>query len=152
MRSKASKTDYSVDPAAYVAFDVAIPSDVRQIEHVVKLVTDQCVTFDLPPHVCAFNVPVALTEALANAILRGTRDHPEDQVRLRTVVSPRAVIFDVIDQGPGFDLETSLREPSLNNLEREDGRGLFLMRELMDTVEQFTAPADGNVVRLTVHR
>jgi len=33
---------------------------------------------------------------------------------------------------------------------REDGRGIFLMRRLMDRVERFTK--QGNVVRLTLNR
>jgi len=33
---------------------------------------------------------------------------------------------------------------------KEDGRGLFLMRRLMDSVERFQK--DGNVVRLTLNR
>jgi len=136
----------------YVALDVKIPSDVGEIERVVRLVTDHCQTLHLPVRVCAFRIPVALTEALANAILRGNRNIANGEVRLRTVVSPETLTFDVIDQGPGFDLSASTREPSDLNRDREDGRGLFLMRELMDTVEQFREPGDGNVVRMTIHR
>jgi anti-sigma regulatory factor (Ser/Thr protein kinase) len=36
------------------------------------------------------------------------------------------------------------------HLEREDGRGLFLMSRLMDRVERFTQ--GGNVVRMTLRR
>jgi serine/threonine-protein kinase RsbW len=136
----------------YVALDVRIPSDVRQIERVVQLATEQCHTLALPSHVCAFNIPVALTEALANAILRGNREQADADVRLRATVSPDKLTLDVIDQGPGFDLASNLQEPSPNTLDREDGRGLFLMRELMDGLEQFRDPHDGNVVRMTVHR
>ena len=54
----------------------------------------------------------------------------------------------------GYDLfrETRLRAqwPGLSDAEREDGRGLFLMRALMDTVERYRG--DGNVVRLTLRR
>jgi serine/threonine-protein kinase RsbW len=139
-------------PDPYVALDVKIPSDVREIEHVIRLVTDQCHALHLPDRICTFNVPVALTEALANAILRGNRAIADAEVRLRTVVSADTLTFDVIDQGPGFDLDRNTREPAAGNLEREDGRGLFLMRELMDTVEQFHEPDDGNVVRMTIHR
>ena len=39
-----------------------------------------------------------------------------------------------------------------HRLEREDGRGLFLMRRLMDRVERFPAVPRGNVVRLTLRR
>ena len=60
-------------------------------------------------------------------------------------------MLEVEDQGSGFDLEASLRDPTdPENLEREDGRGLFLMRALMDRVEQYRDA--GNVVRLTLRR
>jgi anti-sigma regulatory factor (Ser/Thr protein kinase) len=37
------------------------------------------------------------------------------------------------------------------NIDREDGRGLFLMRKLMDTVERIEIP-HGSVVRMTLNR
>ena len=49
------------------------------------------------------------------------------------------------------DIEDCTRDPTRpENVEREDGRGLFLMRSLMDTVERYDE--DGNVVRLTLNR
>jgi serine/threonine-protein kinase RsbW len=60
-------------------------------------------------------------------------------------------VLEVSDQGTGFDLEACTRDPTRpENLDREDGRGLFLMRSLMDRVERYSD--GGNVVRLTVHR
>jgi serine/threonine-protein kinase RsbW len=60
-------------------------------------------------------------------------------------------VFDIVDEGPGFDLLEDRGDPtSPDNLLREDGRGLFLMQRLMDNVERFQA--DGNVVRLTLKR
>ena len=53
------------------AFALGIPSDVRQIEGVVETVVARCVARAFPRRACALNVPVALTEAIANAILNG---------------------------------------------------------------------------------
>ena len=56
-----------------------------------------------------------------------------------------------MDEGAGFDLDQCLVDPtSPEHLEREDGRGLFLMTRLVDRVEQYSD--GGNVVRLTLHR
>ena len=56
-----------------------------------------------------------------------------------------------MDEGAGFDLDECIIDPtSPDQLEREDGRGLFLMTRLVDRVEQFSD--GGNVVRLTLHR
>jgi serine/threonine-protein kinase RsbW len=140
------------DAHVRVAFDRLIPSDVREIEPIVEQVTRECWELALTPRQCALNVPVALTEALSNAILRGNRGVRDKQVRVRAVVSDHALVLEVADEGTGFDLDACTIDPtSPDNLEREDGRGLFLMRSLMDRVERFEDDAH-NVVRLTLNR
>lgn len=137
---------------ARVAFDRLIPSDVREIEPIVEQVTRECRVLALSARQCALNVPVALTEALSNAILRGNRGMREKHVRVRAVVSDNSLVLEVADEGSGFDLDACTVDPTRpGNLEREDGRGLFLMRSLMDRVERYEADAR-NVVRLTLNR
>jgi serine/threonine-protein kinase RsbW len=134
-----------------VALDVRIPSDVRYIDDVVELATRKCRELHLPPHKCSLNIRVALAEAISNAILRGNGEAKDKQVRVRAVVSDDKVVFDVVDEGPGFDLDEDRPDPTTpEHLEQEDGRGLFLMKRLMDDVERFQS--DGNVVRLTIKR
>ena len=98
------------------------------------------------------NVPVALTEALSNAILRGNREDPAKHVYVRARVSAEELVLEVADEGVGFDLERSTIDPTTpDNVEREDGRGLFLMQKLMDRVERVEAER-GSIVRMTLHR
>lgn len=135
-----------------VALDRLIPSDIREIEPIVEQVTRECRGLALSARQCALNVPVALTEALSNAILRGNRGMRDKHVRVRAVVSDSALVLEVADEGTGFDLDACTIDPtSPGNLEREDGRGLFLMRSLMDRVERYADDAH-NVVRLTLNR
>jgi serine/threonine-protein kinase RsbW len=142
----------SRDAHTRVAFERLIPSDVREIEPIVEQVTRECLGLALSARQCALNVPVALTEALSNAILRGNRGMREKHVRVRAVVNDYALVLEVADEGSGFDLDACTIDPtSPGNLEREDGRGLFLMRSLMDRVERYADDAH-NVVRLTLNR
>lgn len=134
-----------------VALDVEIPSDVKYIEGVIELATRKCRELSIPQRKCSLNVRVALAEALSNAILRGNGDAAHKHVRIKATVSDAAVVFDVTDEGPGFDLGADRPDPTTpENLMQEDGRGLFLMQRLMDRVERFQS--DGNVVRLTLNR
>jgi serine/threonine-protein kinase RsbW len=136
---------------ARLAIDLEIPSDVDYIERVVELVARQCSEMEYPQRFCALNVPVALSEALSNAILRGNNEDREKHVRIRARVDNQSIVMEVGDEGDGFDLDRCTRDPTENdNVMREDGRGLFLMRSLMDLVERFHD--GGNVVRLTLHR
>jgi serine/threonine-protein kinase RsbW len=131
--------------------DVCIPSDVRFIEPIVGVVVRRCAEHAFPAKACRLNVPVALTEALSNAILRGNHEDTTKEVRVRARIDDRSLVLEVEDEGSGFDLEACMVDPNLDgNLFREDGRGLFLMCSLMDRVER--VPARANVVRLTLHR
>jgi serine/threonine-protein kinase RsbW len=132
--------------------EVDIPSDVRFIERVVEMVRRECEVMGFAPRQIKLNVPVALTEAVANAILRGNRDDPAKHVHVRAEVGTKQLVIEIGDEGAGFDMDKSLIDPTMpGNLDREDGRGLFLMRSLMDSVERIDVPR-GSVVRMTLQR
>ena len=139
-----------------VSLEVVIPSDVAYIERVVDLVRHPCAELAYNAHQLALNVPVALSEAISNAILRANNEDPIKRVLVRAEIDTRQLVVDVQDEGEPFDLDSNTRDATdPENLEREDGRGLFLMRALMDRVERFDANAGapgGNVVRLTLAR
>ena len=134
-----------------VNLEFDFPSDVNYIERVVGVVIRHCEEFAYSARQCALNVLVALTEALSNAILRGNGDDRGKHVRVRARVDERELVLEVADEGQGFDFDRCMTDPtSPENLSREDGRGLYLMRRLMDRVERFND--HGNVVRLTLRR
>ena len=139
-----------------VSLLIDIPSDIAYIERVVDLVRHPCAELAYNKHQLALNVPVALSEALSNAILRANHERVDKRVRVSANVDALRLVVEIADEGAPFDLDTKTRNAAdADNLEREDGRGLFLMRELMDAVERFDAPTGalpGNVVRLTLAR
>jgi len=146
----------SPDAGLRVSIAVEIPSDVAYIERVVDLVRHPCAELAYNSHQLALNVPVALSEAISNAILRANNEDPGKRVRVRAEVDTQRLVVDVEDEGERFDLDGNTRDATdPENIEREDGRGLFLMRALMDRVERFDATPGvpgGNVVRLTLAR
>ena len=69
---------------------------------------------------------------------------------ITVTIAPDGMV-EVVDDGPGFDIDVCYQDCTTEeNLTKEEGRGLFLMRQLMDRVESFRDK--GNVVRLTLHR
>jgi serine/threonine-protein kinase RsbW len=132
--------------------EVDIPSDVQYIEKVVELVQRECALMKFGARQLMLNLAVALTEALSNAILRGNNDDPAKHVHVVARVDTAHLVIEVRDEGVGFDLEQCTLDPTTpGNVDREDGRGLFLMRQLMDRVERFD-DGRGNIVRLTLRR
>src|SRR4051812_22354048 len=144
------------DAGLRVSLNVELPSDVAYIERVVDLIRLSCAELSYNAHHLALNVPVALSEALSNAILRANHESPEKRVRVHADVDTTRLVVEIADEGVLFDLDEDTRDAtSDDNIEREDGRGLFLMRKLMDDVQRFDADSgteSGNVVRLTLSR
>ena len=64
-----------------------------------------CAELAYNAHQLALNVPVALSEALSNAILRGNDEDPDKRVRVRADVDTLRLVVDVQDEGERFDLD-----------------------------------------------
>jgi serine/threonine-protein kinase RsbW len=92
------------------------------------------------PEDAAGDIQVALTEACVNAVRHATGSS-EYFVSLK--VGPGGCEVEIIDVGPSFDL----RERQEADPEAEAGRGLILMRALVDDF-QFLREEDANRVRL----
>jgi serine/threonine-protein kinase RsbW len=134
-----------------LSLEVEIPSDVRYIERVVDIVRHQCATLEIGAHYCSLNVPVALSEALANAIISGNKQDPRKHVTVRASDNRAQLVLEERDEGTGYDIDRcTVDVTDTENLEREDGRGLLLMRLLMHRVDRYVD--GGNVVRLTLNR
>jgi serine/threonine-protein kinase RsbW len=131
-----------------------IASDVKEIAAIVEAVSELCASAGFSSRLCRLNVPLALTEAMANAIMRGNSNDPTRAVHVRAVLESDVLLLEVMDQGPGFDLDLVKYSPDDPDwLEREDGRGVFLMRQLMDHVESCrTDGTYGHTVRLRLRR
>jgi serine/threonine-protein kinase RsbW len=81
-----------------------------------------------------FDIHVGFEEALRNAMVHGNKMDPRKKVTVKTEVNTSIVVICVEDEGEGFDPET-LPDPTLDeNLLKEGGRGVYLIRHLMDEV------------------
>lgn len=97
------------------------------------------------------DLAVALAEALSNAAVHGHKEMPRALVRIRVEALPGGqVVVDVEDSGPGFDVATIVKvDPTdPHRLLVPGGRGVFLMRRLVDRLE---FNAKGNHVRLALN-
>ena len=90
---------------------------------------------------------VSLTEAVNNAIFHGNKANPAKKVHVTCELLPGWMLIMVDDEGLGFKPEKVGNPLAKENLLRESGRGIFLMRTLMDKVE-FDVGKAGTQVRL----
>ena len=112
-----------------------LPNDIRSIEHAVEYVTRHCTSCCEYARRLNLNFRVGLTEALSNAMLYGNNSDPEKSVRVEVAIKLEEVSVRVTDQGGGFD-PTTVPDPTLPaNISKSGGRGIFLMKALMDEVQ-----------------
>jgi serine/threonine-protein kinase RsbW len=131
------------------AFVLELPSDLRLIDSAVQYLVARCRDFSYSGSRLTLNLRVGVAEALANAMIYGNRRDTSKRVHVEVELSTERLSVVVRDQGPGFDPDT-VPDPTLpENLERPGGRGIFLIRELMDEVDFNEC---GNCVRLTLYR
>lgn len=81
------------------------------------------------------DIEVALGEALANAVIHGNREHTAKRVSVTCrCTRDGEVSIRVQDQGHGFDTDTVLDPTIPTNRFSTSGRGIYLMKTLMDVV------------------
>ena len=81
------------------------------------------------------DLEIAMREALANAIIHGNKHEKDKRVLLRCYGAPDGgLLIAVRDEGEGFDPEEVPDPRSAERIFLQHGRGIFLMRELMDHV------------------
>ncbi len=111
-----------------------LPNDIHGIANAVEFVMEHCASCHHHARRFRFNFRVGLTEALSNAILYGNGPDPAKRVKVEVTVKERRVTARITDEGDGFDPALVPNPTTPANLTRSCGRGLFLMRELMDEV------------------
>ncbi len=78
---------------------------------------------------------VATTEAVNNGIIHGNKRDPQKEVTLTCELENNRLTVRVDDEGPGVNPDMLPDPLAEENLLRENGRGVFLMRSLMDEIK-----------------
>ncbi len=81
-----------------------------------------------------FHVAMAVREAAINAVLHGNEYDPALQIEVSFEITGKDLIIKIADQGRGFDPEKIPDPLAEENKLRGTGRGIFLIRSLMDEV------------------
>ena len=119
------------------------PKNIGKVEGFLKKIGKSVTLDEIQFH----KLMVSLTEAVNNAILHGNRSVPGKSVHVVCELIPGWLLIMVDDEGKGFRPEKVGNPLAKENLLRESGRGIFLMRTLMDKVE-FDVGKAGTQVRL----
>jgi len=153
------ETRTMLDSMTRLQADYVLPSSLEGLDSLIGYVKEQLRHIRLLGEADILRVGTALYEALVNAIEHGNLElRPEDRdqpsgayrrlmeerasqapyrsrhVYLTTTLSRMEAVFLIRDQGPGFDTSTLPDPTAPDNVDKVNGRGLFLIRTFMDEV------------------
>lgn len=130
-----------------VLLDLAIPSRLEAMATVQAGLDAALRQLGLDHDACHW-IGLATHEAVVNAIVHGNRQDPGRPVEVQLACDGGDLVIRVADRGAGFD-PAGVADPLLpENLLRPGGRGLLLMRALMDEVGHRPGPSGGTVATL----
>jgi len=121
-----------------------IPSDVKYIRKVSSDVLKSLSSY-APDGSLSFDIKLCVEEAVLNAIAHGNRRDKDKRVRIAYWVEDGRLIVEVEDEGRGFDYRNISNPTEEGNILKASGRGVFLIRHLMDEVEYNDS---GNRIRM----
>jgi serine/threonine-protein kinase RsbW len=93
-------------------------------------------------------IGIAVRECMVNAVVHGNRYHSRKKVHLTVSRTPERLEIVIADEGESFDV-SKLPDPlAEENLLRQSGRGLLMMRAFMDEFHVSTRQPQGTEVRM----
>jgi serine/threonine-protein kinase RsbW len=124
---------------------IELVSSSDSISVVERMIEDIRNRFDVKEDMFG-NMLVAITEAVTNAIYHGNKGDASKKVSVSFTAANGLLVFTIADEGHGFDYYNLPDPTSPENLEKECGRGIFLMKHLTD---QLIFSENGRVVELS---
>ncbi|OGW84858.1 MAG: hypothetical protein A2987_06710 [Omnitrophica bacterium RIFCSPLOWO2_01_FULL_45_10] len=124
---------------------IKIPSDIRRMREVSLKILGSLKSYDLDND-RMFDIRLAVEEAVRNAIIHGNESDKAKSVTITYWIEDDKINVVVEDEGKGFD-PLGLPDPTANdNIMKNSGRGVYLVKKLMDEVE---FNAIGNKLKMT---
>ncbi|MFC2111857.1 ATP-binding protein [Bacteroidota bacterium] len=112
---------------------INIPSRVENLREVERLVDEVSSECSMSSEVYG-NVLIATMEAANNAILHGNKLDEKKDVRILFKWNTSKLELIVTDQGKGFNYKSVPDPTEPGNIEKVNGRGVFLMEKLSDDI------------------
>lgn len=110
-----------------------ISSQVKNIEYVRDFVKE--IFREARLNMNSFNrIFLGISEAVSNAILHGNKMNPEKNVLIKMKLHGNRFNIEVEDEGMGFSEHVLFDPTCRENIKREHGRGIFIMRKLADEI------------------
>lgn len=134
-----------ISTAKPIIQQLLLPSEPKSLLSLESWVNSLCETYNISVEIYG-NILISLSEAVNNAMSHGNGNIFEKNTLVVSSLNKNKLVFTISDQGNGFDFSQLPDPTSPENIEKPQGRGIFLMNHLSDGVS-FEEP--GNKVEIT---
>ncbi len=93
-------------------------------------------------------IGIAVRESMVNAVAHGNRYSAKKKVHLQVSRVDTAIVIEIDDEGRGFDMSEVPDPREGDNILRQSGRGLLMIRAFMDEVHIHKRDPQGTHVRM----
>jgi serine/threonine-protein kinase RsbW len=135
-------------PETVMSVDIVVPNETRYLRligNIGEQIAKELQTESYDQDTLAYHLNLVLTEAVANAIEYGDATCPHQTVKVCLSIEDHDLHICVYDHGQGFDI-SKVPAPDADRID-ERGRGIFFIRNLMDSVT-YQRVAGGNVLEM----
>ncbi|CAG0995496.1 ATP-binding protein [Geobacter sp.] len=132
-----------------IEVDIKVPNQTRYLSLIGRIGEDiakELDRFDGDRDLLAYHINLVLTEAMVNAIKHANANDPDKMVHVYINITDQDLLIRVFDDGQGFNIN-SIPPPDFDHLE-DRGRGIFIIKQLMDTV-RYEKINGGNMLEMT---
>jgi putative Holliday junction resolvase len=127
--------------------EICLPSNIDYLPLVDTICEAFCGWAGIPRGV-GDDISMAVIEAATNALVHGNKRDESKKVRAVFEKRGREIVITVTDEGSGFDPDKVPSPVDECNLLKDCGRGIYIMKQVMDTVEFEFAKTGGTTIRL----
>lgn len=113
---------------------LVIQSKIENVSLVENLIDEVAIELSIISDLYG-NVLISTIEAVTNAIVHGNDNNPEKNVSIEVIKDEKKLTIIVEDEGDGFDLNLVPDPTKPDYIEKPNGRGIFLMKNLTDDLE-----------------
>lgn len=130
---------------------ISVPSSLEYLRDVDEFVEGKLKKLGLDQSQLA-DVAISVTEAVTNAIVHGNKNDRKKRVEIDLRIKSSEIMVTVKDQGDGFDPESLSSPVEGENILKKVGRGVFILKSLMDKVNFIFQPEGGTIVKMVKYK
>lgn len=124
-----------------------VPSETGYIKKVSSRISESLLPFKVGAD-RVFDIKLCVEEAVRNAIVHGNHSDKRRSVKISYKIDAHKIVIEVEDEGNGFDHRFVVDPTQGDNVMKNSGRGVYLIKKLMDSVD---FNKTGNKIIMTKH-